>query len=1123
MKELLAFEWRYHTRQASFVAAAALFFLLGFTITATGFGPGNVRVTSPFLIAESLALLSLFAAFAVAIFASNAVLRDSEYTFEEIVFTTPIGRVQYVVSRFAGAYAAALTAIVMAIPGMMLATQLARLEPERVGSLSPMPYLAAFAIFAAPNVLVLTAVLFFVAVTTRSAVATYVAAAIAYVLYFLAAALSGSPMMAGSNPAGGASGIGALLDPFGLSSFFEQTRLWTIDEKNNRAISLTGALLANRAVWLALSLALGALLTKIFAFRVSSARNGGAARASHRRSGGAARGWPIELSLLLRSRAILLLLLAWTILAITEIVSTLSGAEYGSRLYATSTLATGALQIPMSVIGALLVVYFGAEVFWREQRVRFASILETTPVHGARVVLAKCAALAALVLAFVGAGVLAALGVQLANGWTHVEPLVYLSVFWFVGYPLVLYACASSLIHAVSPNKHVGMVLTLVFVVVSRIGSMVGLHNRLWRFASGPGVAHSEMNGFDANLVTFNWFMLHWTLVAVAMIAAAPRRPALLLIPIALSAAWIYVNTDVLNRNESEAEQNAWKAQYERAYRPLASLPQPRISEVDTQFDFAGDGVRIRGRYTLVNRTQAPLRSVLVAMRRDARDVAVRVERARVAKNDAAFGMHRFELDPPLAPGATTTLHYAASFGSRGFSDSSSPDLLDDNGSVLMNWRVLPTLGYRATYELRDPRERARRGLPAREEDFDDTHGESEAQATDWVKLTTTISTDPRQVAIGSGILEREWSERGRPHFRYRAEPLVLNRFVVAKGSYSTAWRNHRGVQIAIFVHHAHTMNVERMFTAAQTSLDLFEARFGGKYPHRQLSLVEAPSASPFAGYASPGVILLNESRSFLVDARDPSRIDLVARRTAHEVAHQWWGYQVDPLPRNGAPLIVESLTKHAELLVIEKQYGRDAATQLLASENDRYLQGRAAETDKEAPLANVRNQAYVFYAKGAVVLNGIRRTIGDAAMTAALRRVMDQHRGPAGAMTAAHLVAALVTAAPPADRPLIEEWLTKIIVYDFALESATYAPGALRLRINAAKAESSPEGAETPRAFRERVEIAVDGTTHVVELHEGVNDVVLAVKGQPQMVEVDPWVTRIDRDRRNNAKRVAP
>src|SRR5205814_5281430 len=156
------------------------------------------------------------------------------------------------------------------------------------------------------------------------------------------------------------------------------------------------------------------------------------------------------------------------------------------------------------------------------------------------------------------------------------------------------------------------------------------------------------------------------------------------------------------------------------------------------------------------------------------------------------------------------------------------------------------------------------------------------------------------------------------------------------------------------------------------------------------LRLVEAPSPAPFGGFAVPDMILFSETRTFLVDARDPDRVDLVARRVAHEVAHQWFGYRLVAAERAGALTLTESLTKYAELMVIERLRGRDHVRQILGYELDRYLAGRGADGPKERPLTTIGDQPYLYYGKGAIVMYAIRELIGEEAMNAEIRRVID-------------------------------------------------------------------------------------------------------------------------------------
>jgi hypothetical protein len=58
----------------------------------------------------------------------------------------------------------------------------------------------------------------------------------------------------------------------------------------------------------------------------------------------------------------------------------------------------------------------------------------------------------------VACGIAAGIAVQAAKGYWRLEPALYLSLFYFVGLPLALFAAASALLHALSP----GLLLNVV-------------------------------------------------------------------------------------------------------------------------------------------------------------------------------------------------------------------------------------------------------------------------------------------------------------------------------------------------------------------------------------------------------------------------------------------------------------------------------------------------------------------------------------------------------------------------------------------------------------------------------------------------------------------------------------
>jgi len=86
---ITGFEIRYQLRNPVFWVSVAVFFLLGFGITASenvSIGtPGGVHENAPSAIAIATSILTLFYLFVVTAFVANAIVRDDSSGFAPIV------------------------------------------------------------------------------------------------------------------------------------------------------------------------------------------------------------------------------------------------------------------------------------------------------------------------------------------------------------------------------------------------------------------------------------------------------------------------------------------------------------------------------------------------------------------------------------------------------------------------------------------------------------------------------------------------------------------------------------------------------------------------------------------------------------------------------------------------------------------------------------------------------------------------------------------------------------------------------------------------------------------------------------------------------------------------------
>jgi ABC-type transport system involved in multi-copper enzyme maturation permease subunit len=1182
LASIIAFEWRFATRQAAFWAAAAAFLLMGGALVATGYGPPSVNVNSPFVAMQATGLLSLPAIFVLTIFCTGAVQRDTEHRMAEIVYATPMGKTRYLAGRLAGALLVSATVFAMATVGMLLAPLLVVVDAERLGRMDAVAYLWALLAVGLPNLVFAGAMVFAVAALTRSTLASYVGGVFLYALYFVCALVIGSPLVAGAAPASAAAmARAAVLDPFGLSALFEQTRYWTPEMRNTRYLALEGRFLLNRVLWLSVSFAVMALVHRLFALRVAAgARRRTSSDAAPAPASAAAyhpvavggrgtqwRAWVsatrVQMGFVLRSWPFRALMALWVVVAWANLGAS-EAAEYGTRLYPTTGILLDLVRPMLSELGTIVLIYFAAELVWRDRSAHLAEILDATPTGNAAFYLSRLCTLTLTAALMTAVSMAVALAFQLSRGYLHPQPALHLAFFVSAALPLTLFAVAALLAQTLSPNRYVGMMVSLLLAALALRGEAFGLEHGLLRYASGPQAQHSDLAVGGQVEASFRWFMLYWTAFAALLafatvgawrrgtaaslrgrLAALPRRlgrrglagAAACLLLAVCTGGFIFYNANVLNRYETGDEVTEWRAGYERAYRRISALPQPAIVAERTAVDLypVERRYRISAVYVLENRTVRPIDTVWVALPRDVRRARLTLSGAAAFVRDARYGMHGFRMRRPLAPGARAEVAYRAEVAQRGIRTSGFDLSVVENGSFITHRDALPALGYRRGYELADPAERRRHDLPVRDESGGALAESLDDEAGSRATFETTISTSADEVAVAPGELRGAWTAGGRRFFRYAAQRPVSNQFAYASARYAVRRVMHGGVVVEVYHHPGHAVNVERMLRAATVSLDAFGRAFG-PYPGRSLRIVEVPPYWGFGAVALPGVIFFSEHRGFLTDARDSTELDLVTRRVAHEVGHQWWPHQVNPGDGPGATFVNESLAKYAEQIVLRQLRGDAQVTRLMEFDLQRYLLGRAQETEPERPLSRVTDQAYLYYGKGAVVMNALRDLLGEAALNRALHRFVAEHAYPNPAPSSDDLIAAIEAEATPEQRVLVEQWTREVVMYDLGVDSAAVQPlpdSRYRVTARIRAAKSARRGtADVDLLMDEMLDVAIfaadggeDGAAPLYaakhRIRGGVTEVSVVVRSQPGSIAIDPYVHRVEAERGDNVRAV--
>ncbi|WP_058185950.1 ABC transporter permease/M1 family aminopeptidase, partial [Terracidiphilus gabretensis] len=1122
------FEIRYWLKSVMlwvFTGIVALLVLLTMSTdqVTVGGAIGNTFRNAPYVVEQYYSIFWFITLLMVTAFVNSAAAREFTCNMNQIIFTKPIRKMDFLVGRFLGSVVVSTIPMVGISIGALLAKLMPWSDAERFGPVVGSAHLLGIVVFALPNTLFIAAIIFTIAVLTRSTVVSFLGG----ILLLVADIASSVLTQKLENEK-----LAAMLDPFGNDAFSYMTKYWTVADRNSHALGFVGLLLWNRLLWIAVGLLVFAFACWRFNFSERAA--GGRTRASKEKrdaasearplvagnivlSYGAGARWKqllagirIEYRRLLKTVTFIVVTCAALVNCLTALIfSARQGFGLTTRpvTYAMLQIISGTLYVFLIA----LITFFAGVLVWDERDARTDEVNDALPVPEWPGFVAKFVALMTAVASIQVVVMLVAVCVQAANGYTRFQIGLYVETL--LGHALLSFgflAALAFLIHVLSPNKYIGY-FAFIGVVVANAFMWRPLHvgTSMVQFGSLPSMTYSDFFGYEPWMKSWNWFAVYWTLfcVLISMFsillwqrgkdtrwkarfsnARLRFRGAVRVWTIAsatgflLVGAWIFYNTEVLNKVESANDQQQRLADYEKTYKKYEHLPQPRVTDVhyDIALYPATRELVMRGEEQIKNETSSPIDTLHLTLDRNFTS-SVTLAGAQLAQNDPRVGYQIYKLTTPLAPGETRTMKFDVESHPKGFEDSLTMTGVVENGSFLNSGSV-PQIGYQDGNELTDPNDRKRFKLkekemmPALEANCtSDCMNNYITNNADWVNVDTVISTSGDQIAIAPGSLIRQWQQGGRNYYEYKLDHFALNFYSFLSARYQVERAKWNGMDVEVYYLREHPWNVPKMVRSVEKSFEYYTTNYG-PYFNKQARIIEFPRVASFA-QAFPGTMPYSESIGFIADIEKPDDIDMVYYVVAHEMGHQWWAHQVVGANMQGATSLSETLAQYSALMVMEHEYGPDAMRKFMQYETDNYLRSRGTERLKERPLMRVEaSQGYIHYRKGSVVMYYLRQMIGEEAINRALRKVLAQYRyAQPPYPTSWALVSALREETPPQ-----YQYLLKDLFEDITLFSN---------RTLEAKAKKRPDG---------KYDVTVQVETHKYKADE---------KGAETEVPVDDWI----------------
>lgn len=1125
-------------------------------------------VNSPFAVAKTTVVSSLFWLLAAAAIAGQAAARDIATRMHPLSYTTPVTKLQYLGGRLLAAFTLNALLLLTIQFSIIAGIYFPGMETAAIGPFRPAAFITAYAYLSLPNAVTATVVQFALASRSGKPMTAYLGSVIIFAMSFVVATFF---MFQGRKE------LSNVLDLIGMHFVLsDMSHMWTTYEKSWRLITMEGTILTNRLVWLWVSVALVIITYTQFRFahRVesnwlrwiprSSSKKKISETVAHTRvavphiertfNAGmfvrqtVAITWA-SFKYITKSWAGIALLVLIPLLTIPVVIDQIE--LNGVRLLPTTAIVlkelTGQLSSEMMrwVIVPLLIAFFAGEVIWRERDAGLGEITDAMPGSEWSPLLGKFLGISMVIAAFVGLQMAAGIIAQTILNYNNYEIGLYLkAMFGLQLTEYLLFAILALSAHVIVDNKYIGHFVALACYMLIAIAPMFGIEHNLLIYSASPGWTYSDMQGFGAGLEPWLWFKAYWVAWAV-LIAVCARLlwvrgkekgvkvrlqiaryrfkgasrmiAAMAVISVLGLGGFIFYNTNILNEYVSMAGLNKRYAEYERRYGKYRDVPQPEIRNAKLEVDIYHEqkSVTIRGSYQLVNLTNVAIDTIHISPNR-ARIRGFSLSRScETVLTDDDYRHWIFSLKQLLQPGDSMEATFEMTVAENGFHEGGLDASVTQLAAFfnIQNW--LPAVGYQKSRELTSANSRRAHGLQPRPEIPSLYDPKATKERGPSIVLETIVSTDLGLTAVAPGLFQDLWVKGTRTYFHYLTSAPIGNEWPFFSSAYlsrDVKWTDPKDssktVAVKIYNYVKHHDHVESIAKSIEACLDYYSSQFG-PYPYNHLTVVEHPGNG--AGmHADPSMIIHEEGFALWNPRRDSVHVDLPYSVVGHEMGHQWG---VPYAFVEGAAIMSESIAWYYGFKLTEYSRGADQLRKLRRFM--RYEQPYAPIRRGEPVIRGL--DPYLAYRRGPFALYTLSEYIGDQKVNEALRKLREKHGSRDGdPATTLDLYRELKAVTPDSLQYLPHDLFEVNTFWDLDVENAVAKKNEtgkwdVTMELRVRKVVADDAGAETEVKMDELIPVGVyasDGTVIYLNLHRiqsGQKGITVTVDREPFIAGIDP------------------
>ncbi|MFL1895275.1 M1 family aminopeptidase [Aquimarina sp. 2-A2] len=1042
---IFKFELQYRIKRPDtyvFFLFLFLFSIVGVDFIFQGAEMGFMKKNSPIVIMKTMGAITGIFMILASMIMGVSVLRDFEYTIESLMFSTPITKKDYLLGRFLGSFTVLFFAFTGILFGMMLGEFMPWNSPDELVAFNALLYVKTFLMVTLPTLFFGAALFFVTGALSRNLVVVYTQGIILFVVFMLTKAITNEFWQAILDPFSLTTTTFATKSWSLLEKSTQEVPLFGVLFYNKLFWSSLGilALLYGYKKFnfnvVKEKKTKRKQLQKVVVNRTNAVNN--TVLPKTKKEYGLLSKWNqlkqfswFYFISICKQPSFWGIVICGMIIILINSVNL--GTVYGVDSYPATYFIVEELKETSIYFFIIILVFYSGELVWKERSAQLALIYDATPMSSFIKLLGKYIGLnlvyLVLMLALISSGII----FQTFSGYYKYEFQVYFYGFFLEIFPfLALYTCVAFFIQSVVNHKFVGIMLVIVFFIANVALGLVGFDHDLYFFGGSALGAYSDMNGYGHFLKPYLLIKSYWFLFGLLLLIFGSlvhvrgtetnlvtriktskysvSKPLFKLTGIVCllfitTGCFIFYNTNILNTYWTDSEATEFRVAYEKELKQFEYLPQPKLVDVNLQLELypTTRDYTVEGYYILKNSTIENITAIHIQKRLEENvtlDTISFEGRFTVDNRYKKFDYSIFNLDTALKPGDSVKMYFKQRFTTKGFEVGNSNVNINKNGTFFNN-SELPTIGYTKKYELNDEDERKDYNLPVRykradQEDSNELVNARSGSDSDGINFEMIIGTSKDQTAIVPGNLLRNWSENNRNYFHYKMNKSMINFYAIVSAEYEIKkdkWiasqdSNATPVNLEIFYHKEHDYNIDRMMLSMKTSLDYFSKNFS-PYQYEQLRIMEFPRYAQFA-QSFPETIPFSEAIGFVLDIDDEKDVDMAFYITAHEIAHQWFGMQVEAANVKGQYFILETLSQYAAMMVLGKKYSEEKLLQFLEIQMEDYKEGKNKESANEPSLALVENHDYVYYAKGAINMYQFQKAIGEENVNTALRRFLE-------------------------------------------------------------------------------------------------------------------------------------